>query len=113
MAQEFSQSSVHKYFPLQEKQMRILVRNILKDPTQLDSEVALYVTSNLILFRSLVNLIFLIRRIGAVMLRLTYGYHVKKADDPFLAGAITALRNFIKLTTPGAFLVDLIPACEF
>ena len=47
------------------------------------------------------------------MLRLTYGYHVEKEDDPFLTGAITALRNFGKLTTPGAFLVDLIPACGF
>ena len=32
MAHEFSEQRVLQYFPLQEKQMRMLVRNILKDP---------------------------------------------------------------------------------
>ena len=41
MAQEFSQNGVTKYFPLQEKQMRILVRNVLNDPTNLTSQINL------------------------------------------------------------------------
>jgi len=41
MAQEFSQTGVVKYFPLQENQMRILVRNILNDPTDLTSQINL------------------------------------------------------------------------
>ena len=46
------------------------------------------------------------------MLRVTYGYHVQKADDPFLVGGLTSLGNFSKVTTPGTFLVDSIPSCK-
>jgi hypothetical protein len=52
MAQEFSQSGVKKYFPLQEKQMRMLVRNILNDPTQLAPQINLYAINDLTPFQS-------------------------------------------------------------
>lgn len=50
------------------------------------------------------------RRIGHIICRVTYGYSVQSADDPFLAGPIAAMVNFSKTTTPGNFLVDFIPA---
>ena len=50
------------------------------------------------------------RRIGHIICRITYGYSVQSADDPFLAGPIAAMVNFGKATTPGNFMVDFIPA---
>ena len=50
------------------------------------------------------------RRIGHIICRVTYGYSVQSADDPFLTGPIAAMANFSKATTPGNFLVDFIPA---
>jgi hypothetical protein len=50
------------------------------------------------------------RRIGHIICRVTYGYSVQSADDPFLADPIAAMVNFSKVTTPGNFLVDFIPA---
>ena len=50
------------------------------------------------------------RRIGHIICRVTYGYSVQSADDPFLADPIAAMVNFSKATTPGNFLVDFIPA---
>lgn len=45
-------------------------------------------------------------------MRVTYGYQVKSADDRMLAIALQSLGNFSKISTPGAFLVDQIPACK-
>ena len=50
------------------------------------------------------------RRIGHIICRITYGYSVQSADDPFLVNPIAAMVNFSKATTPGNFLVDFIPA---
>ena len=50
------------------------------------------------------------RRIGHIICRVTYGYSVQSADDPFLADPIAAMVNFSKATTPGNFLVDFVPA---
>ena len=49
------------------------------------------------------------RRIGHIICRVTYGYSVQFADDPFLADPIASMVNFSKVTTPGNFLVDFIP----
>ena len=46
-------------------------------------------------------------------MRVTYGYQVESADDPMLAIALQSLGNFSKISTPGAFLVDQIPAREY
>jgi hypothetical protein len=50
------------------------------------------------------------RRIGHIICRVTYGYSVQSADDPFLTDPIASMVNFSKVTTPGNFLVDFIPA---
>lgn len=43
---------------------------------------------------------------------MTYGYHVEDESDPFLDASCEAMENFSKSTTPGAFLVDIIPQCK-
>ncbi|KAH9475790.1 Cytochrome P450 monooxygenase 45 [Psilocybe cubensis] len=91
VANDFSQSMVPRYFSLQDKESARLVRNLIKDPSKFISEVNL--------------------RIGIIILRVTYGYYVESADDPFLTTPLLAMANFGKATQPGNFLVDFVPAC--
>lgn len=49
------------------------------------------------------------RRIGNIILRLTYGYYASSESDPNLMKAFRAQENFEKAITPGAWLVDVIP----
>jgi len=44
VAQDFGQTMAPRYHSLQEKEARILVRNILKNPGNLVSQIKLYVT---------------------------------------------------------------------
>ena len=46
-------------------------------------------------------------------MRVTYGYQVESTDDPMLAIALQSLGNFSKISTPGTFLVDQIPARKY
>uniref|UniRef100_A0A8H7XSH8 Cytochrome P450 n=1 Tax=Psilocybe cubensis TaxID=181762 RepID=A0A8H7XSH8_PSICU len=92
VANDFSQSMVPRYFSLQDKESARLVRNLIKDPSKFISEVNL--------------------RIGIIILRVTYGYYVESADDPFLTTPLLAMANFGKATQPGNFLVDFVPALK-
>ncbi|KDR73159.1 hypothetical protein GALMADRAFT_722618 [Galerina marginata CBS 339.88] len=92
IAQDFSQSMTPRYHSLQEKEAAILVRNLLKDSSSLLEQVKL--------------------RIGIIIIRVTYGYYIQSADDPFLTTPLQAMVNFGKATTPGNFLVDFIPALK-
>lgn len=40
---------------------------------------------------------------------ITYGYTVKEGSDPFVDPADKVLDEFAQATTPGAFLVDVLP----
>lgn len=77
------------YYKLQEAEAITLVHNLIKDPASFISELKL-----------------------RIICRVTYGYSVQSADDPFLADPIAAMVNFSKATTPGNFLVDFIPALK-
>lgn len=50
------------------------------------------------------------RTAGAIILKVTYGYGIQADEDPFVELANRAMANVSLVTTPGAFLVDLIPA---
>ncbi|KDQ58276.1 hypothetical protein JAAARDRAFT_262159 [Jaapia argillacea MUCL 33604] len=51
--------------------------------------------------------------VGSVILEITYGYQVKSEDDPIVEKIETSLEQFVEATTPGAFLVDIIPSLRF
>jgi len=93
VAQDFSSAKIPRYHGLQEKEARILVRNILKDPSSLESQIKL--------------------RIGIIIIRVTYGYYIQDENDPFLATPLIAMENFSKATAPGNFLVDFIPSLRY
>lgn len=42
-----------------------------------------------------------------------YGYPVQENDDPLVNIADRALTNFALTTTPGTFMVDMIPALQY
>jgi hypothetical protein len=55
---------------------------------------------------------YLFSATGGVILKITYGYDVKGSDDSLIEIAEAALLGFSQSTTPGAWLVDIIPACK-
>ncbi|KIJ43059.1 hypothetical protein M422DRAFT_98165, partial [Sphaerobolus stellatus SS14] len=70
----FSQAMLPRYYSLQEKEARILVRNLLENPNTLFPQTKL--------------------RIATIITRLTYGYYIKDENDPFLTTPRTAMENF-------------------
>ncbi|EFI26618.1 cytochrome P450 [Coprinopsis cinerea okayama7 len=89
VAQDFAQGVVGRYAPLQEKETRLLFRNVLANPENLKSEIAL--------------------RVGIIIIRITYGYYIQSKDDPILTTPLQAMHNFSIATTPGNFIVDFLP----
>jgi hypothetical protein len=53
------------------------------------------------------------RTAGAIILRITYGYEIEEENDPFVSTVDKALEYFSLSSTPGCFLVDLVPSCTF
>jgi len=49
---------------------------------------------------------------GAIIISIAYGIDIKSADDKFLSASLEAIRVIGVATTPGNFLVDVIPARE-
>ncbi|KAF8635472.1 hypothetical protein AX15_000445 [Amanita polypyramis BW_CC] len=49
---------------------------------------------------------------GAIILRISYGYKVKEGNDPFVSVADTAVEQFSLSSSPGVFLVNLVPALQ-
>ncbi|KAF8648401.1 hypothetical protein AX16_006310 [Volvariella volvacea WC 439] len=50
---------------------------------------------------------------AAVIMRVAYGYQVKEYDDPYVDLVQAAVKKFSSITTPGRFLVELIPALRY
>lgn len=51
---------------------------------------------------------------GAVILKIAYGYTIESNKrDPLVHIANLALEHFSIAGTPGAWLVDMIPFCEY
>ncbi|KAJ7923834.1 cytochrome P450 [Mycena leptocephala] len=86
---------VKQFIPLISAETHILLRRLLANPGALTEEIE--------------------RTTGAITLRIAYGYHLRDGPgpDPFLQMFQTTANNFMVSTTPGAFLVDLIPALRY
>ncbi|TFK46440.1 putative monooxygenase [Heliocybe sulcata] len=92
VAQDFSPSTVPRYFGLQENEARRLVRNVIGNPGSFSSEIKL--------------------RIATVIIRVTYGYYLKGDDDPFFTMPLRAMENFSRASAPGNWLVDVLPVLK-
>jgi hypothetical protein len=61
---------------------------------------------------SLEHLIDVPRTAGAIILRVSYGYEAEETNDPFIKISEKAMEEFSLSGSPGAFLVDVFPACN-
>ncbi|PPQ69731.1 hypothetical protein CVT24_001317 [Panaeolus cyanescens] len=93
IVQDLAPSECHKYYGLQEREMRLLVRSVLTDPGSLIPEIRL--------------------RIGTIIVRTAYGYDVKSIDDPLLANGLQTIHDGSIAAEPGRFLVDFIPWLKY
>jgi hypothetical protein len=52
---------------------------------------------------------------GAVILKITYGYTVEPHDrkDPLVEMAGKCMEDFSEASSPGKWLVDVLPFCEY
>ncbi|KAJ7591425.1 cytochrome P450 [Mycena floridula] len=85
-----SQATIKQFLPAEELETRRFLRRVLAKPDNLAQHVR--------------------KTAGAVILRISHGYEVKEVDDPFVKLADMATEQFSLATSPGLFLVDLIPA---
>ncbi|KAJ6502264.1 cytochrome P450 [Mycena sanguinolenta] len=88
-----SQGSVKTFHPIEMEECRKFMQRLLQSPERLRSHV--HLTS------------------GALALRITYGYTVRDEKDPLIELITKVMQEFSEAITPGAFIVDLLPICDW
>ncbi|KAF9227082.1 cytochrome P450 [Gyrodon lividus] len=88
-----SRTSLATFYPVEEEETKRFLCNVLNNPDDLAGHVR--------------------RTAGAIILKISHGYSVKDGNDPFVEMADQAMVNFSLVTTPGGFLVDLIPVLRY
>ncbi|KAJ3548837.1 hypothetical protein NMY22_g1117 [Coprinellus aureogranulatus] len=87
-----SHSAISRFLPIEEEEMRRFIQHVMTKPEDLSAHIR--------------------RSVGAVILKISYGYEVKDNHDPFVTLAEKATEQFSLATAPGGYLVDLIPALK-
>ncbi|KAL0945844.1 hypothetical protein HGRIS_012127 [Hohenbuehelia grisea] len=86
-------SVMERYHAVEEHETRRFLRALLKSPED---------------FRAHVR-----KTAGAIILRIAYGYEVKQGEDPFVKLADEATDQFSLSSSPGVFLVNLLPPLAY
>ncbi|KAI6001506.1 cytochrome P450 [Pisolithus marmoratus] len=81
------------YHPVEEEETLKFLHHVLVKPADLN--------------------VHLRRTAGAIILRISHGYHIQEDGDPFVDLAGKVLDDFSRCTTVGAFMVDTIPALAY
>ncbi|KAF9524244.1 cytochrome P450 [Crepidotus variabilis] len=84
IAQDLATAGVVQFQTLQEREWRLQVKNTLKKPDTIFSEIKW--------------------RAGVIAMRALYGYYVRTPDDPLLSTPLKTMREFSRLSTPQASL---------
>ncbi|KAF4610328.1 hypothetical protein D9613_010451 [Agrocybe pediades] len=90
---QFQQSVAPTHWPIQRREAHALLRNLLHSPENLDYHLR--------------------HNAAAVIMGVTYGITIASKDDHYIALAEKALEGMGQAASPGAFLVDLIPALKY
>ncbi|CAE6339186.1 unnamed protein product [Rhizoctonia solani] len=85
--------TIKDWWPQQEKEAHKFLRKLLHSPENLLTHIR--------------------HTAGATVAKLTYGYDVKDGYDEYIDKAERTLGAFAYASTPGRFLVDYFPLCEF
>lgn len=51
------------------------------------------------------------RMAGSTIIDIAYGLDIRNSDDPYLKRAEECLQIIVQAGNPGAYLVDILPAC--
>ncbi|KAG6375632.1 cytochrome P450 [Boletus reticuloceps] len=85
-----TRNSTAAFNHIEEKETRRFLRKVLQTPDDLVNHIRFTA--------------------GAIILEVTYGYTVQEGTDPFVTLADEVMAIVSLIATPGAFLVDVIPA---
>ncbi|KAJ7480162.1 cytochrome P450 [Mycena galericulata] len=85
-----SKSTMANFEPLEEIETHRFVKRLLANPDGFQDHIR--------------------KTAGAIILRISHGYEVKEGADPFVILADIALEQFSLSSSPGGFLVNLVPA---
>ncbi|KAJ7270547.1 cytochrome P450 [Mycena rebaudengoi] len=88
-----SQAVIRQFVPLVSSETCKLLGNIISNPDGVSEQIA--------------------RAMGAITLRIAYGYHTVDGPDPYIKMFETIGHNFAAATRPAAFLVDILPALRY
>ncbi|KAJ7251022.1 cytochrome P450 [Mycena rebaudengoi] len=88
-----SQAVIRQFVPLVSSEICKLLENIISNPDGVSEQIA--------------------RAMGAITLRIAYGYHTVDGPDPYIKMFETVGHNFAAATRPAAFLVDIVPALRY
>ncbi|KAJ3563355.1 hypothetical protein NP233_g8990 [Leucocoprinus birnbaumii] len=93
LSQYFAKQCLPNYYPIQLKEARRLLNDLLDDPDNYRQHIE--------------------RLAGAVIMEIVYGHEVKSFDDEFLQVASKGGRTIAAAGAVGAHIVDLIPPLRF
>ncbi|KAF7371203.1 putative monooxygenase [Mycena sanguinolenta] len=93
VTQDLGPRMLPRYYAFQEAEARLLAKNAIDDPGQLEGLVK--------------------RRIGTIIIRIAYGHYVSANDDPFLTLGKASMDIFNRASAPGVWLVDLMPVLKY
>ncbi|TFY72458.1 hypothetical protein EVG20_g545 [Dentipellis fragilis] len=85
-----SRAAMAKYYSVEELETHRFLRRVAADPDNLEDHIR--------------------KTAGAIILSIGYGYSIKEKNDEFVEDAQVMMEDFARLTEPGAFLVDTLPA---
>ncbi|KAG6333885.1 hypothetical protein ID866_5198 [Astraeus odoratus] len=86
-------ASMEIYNPVEEQETHRFLQRVLAKPNDLRAHIR--------------------TTAGAIILRISHGYHIQEDKDPFVVLADKAVDQFSRSTATGAFMVDLIPAFQY
>ncbi|KAJ6471942.1 putative monooxygenase [Mycena sanguinolenta] len=93
VTQDVGPRMLQRYHAFQEAEARLLAKNAIDDPGQLEGLVK--------------------RRIGTIIIRIVYGHYVSANDDLFLTLGRASMDIFSRASEPGVWLVDSIPMLKY
>ncbi|KAF8444934.1 cytochrome P450 [Boletus edulis BED1] len=88
-----TKSSLEAFYLAEEEEAKQFVRNVMKNPDDLVAHSR--------------------RTAASVILKISHGYSVKEDGDPLVEMADKAMHIFSIITTPGRFLVDMLPILRY
>lgn len=99
-------------YPVAEQKMRDFLHALLTSPDNFRVHIRKYVTYIAATFRDHFSSAFA-SIVAAIVFHVSHGYTVSGISDPLVLLAERATLDFSVASTPGAFLVDLLPICAF